>query len=142
MTLACAAEVGVRWHSYKLDNALGIVRRAMKIIIHNHGDSLAIDFEKIAVERLERLTRFSIPIERIDVDVKHEANPRFGKSSHRVILTSRGSGPLLRAEGSGFNDLAAFDEAAEAVELQLRKRHERSKDIDRTSLRKLRGAKN
>jgi len=29
----------------------------MKIIIHNHGDSLAIDFEKIAVERLERLTR-------------------------------------------------------------------------------------
>ena len=142
MTLACAAEIGVRWHSYKLDNALGIVRRAMKIIIHNHGDSLAIDFEKIAVERLERLTRFSIPIERIDVDVKHEANPRFGKSSHRVILTSRGSGPLLRAEGSGFNDLAAFDEAAEAVELQLRKRHERSKDIDRTSLRKLRGAKN
>ena len=142
MTLACAAEIGVRWHSYKLDNALGIVRRAMKIIIHNHGDSLAIDFEKIAVERLERLTRFSIPIERIDVDVKHEANPRFGKSSHRVILTSRGSGPLLRAEGSGFNDLAAFDEAAEAVELQLRKRHERSKDIDRTSLRKLRGSKN
>ena len=114
----------------------------MKIIIHNHGDSLAIDFEKIAVERLERLTRFSIPIERIDVDVKHEENPRFGKSSHRVILTSRGSGPLLRAEGSGFNDLAAFDEAAEAVELQLRKRHERSKDIDRTSLRKLRGSKN
>ena len=142
MTLACAAEIGVRWHSYKLDNALAIVRRAMKIIIHNHGDSLAIDFEKIAVERLERLTRFSIPIERIDVDVKHEANPRFGKSSHRVILASRGSGPLLRAEGSGFNDLAAFDEAAEAVELQLRKRHERSKDIDRTSLRKLRGAKN
>jgi ribosomal subunit interface protein len=114
----------------------------MKIIIHNHGDSLAIDFEKIAVERLERLTRFSIPIERIDVDVRHEANPRFGKSSHRVILTSRGSGPLLRAESSGFNDLAAFDEAAEAVELQLRKRHERSKDIDRTSLRKLRGSKN
>ena len=78
----------------------------MKIIIHNHGESLAIDFQKIAVERLERLSRFSIPIERIDVDVKHEANPRFGKSSHRVVLTSHGSGPLLRAEGSGFNDLA------------------------------------
>ena len=70
--------------------------------------------------------------------MRHEANPHFGKRSHRVILTSHGAGPLLRAEGSGFNDVAAFDEAAEAIELQLRKRHERSKDIDRTTLRKQR----
>ncbi|MBM3656147.1 MAG: ribosomal subunit interface protein [Actinobacteria bacterium] len=113
----------------------------MKIIIHNHGDSLASDFQKIAIERLERLTRFSIPIESIDVDVRREVNPRFGKSSHRVILTSHGSGPLLRAEGSGFNDLAAFDEAAEAIEFQLRKRHERAKDIDRSTVRKLRASR-
>jgi ribosome-associated translation inhibitor RaiA len=72
------------------------------------------------------------------VDVRHEVNPRFGKSSHRVIVTSHGAGPLLRGEGSGFNDLIAFDEAAEAIELQLRKRHERLKDIDRTTVRKLR----
>lgn len=142
MAIACAIEVGVVWHGYKFNNALEKLRRAMKIIIHNHGQALAIDFQKIAVERLERLSRFHIPIERIDVDIKHEVNPRFGKNSHRVIITSHGSGPLVRAEGEGFNDLAAFDEAAEAVELQLRKRHERSKDIDRTSLRKLRGVKN
>jgi ribosomal subunit interface protein len=110
----------------------------MKIIFHNHGAALAIDFNEIATERLERLARFNIPIDRIYVDIRHESNPHFGKSSHRVILTSHGSGPLLRGEGSGFNDLAAFDEAAEAIELQLRKRHEKSKDIDRTSLRKLR----
>jgi len=110
----------------------------MKIITHNHGVALATDFEEIATERIERLERFGIPIERMYVDVRHEVNPHFGKHSHRVILTSHGAGPLLRAEGSGFNDLAAFDEAAEAIELQLRKRHERSKEIDRTTLRKLR----
>lgn len=110
----------------------------MKIIIHNHGSALASDFEEISTERLERLERFSIPIERIYVDVRHEINPHFGKRSHRVIVTSHGAGPLLRGEGSGFNDLAAFDEAASAIELQLRKRHERSKDIDRTTVRKLR----
>jgi ribosomal subunit interface protein len=110
----------------------------MKIVIHNHGMALASDFSDIASERLERLARFHVPIERIYVDVRHETNPHFGKHSHRVILTSHGAGPLLRGEGSGFNDLAAFDEAAEAIELQLRKRHERSKTIDRTSLRKLR----
>lgn len=112
----------------------------MKIIIHNHGAALAADFSEISTERLERLSRFSIPIERVDVDVKHEANPRFGKKSHRVVLTTHGSGPLIRAEGEGFNDLAAFDEAAEALELQLRKKHERNKDVDRTTLRKLRVA--
>ena len=110
----------------------------MKIIIHNHGAALASDFQSISQERLERLERFHIPIERIDVDVRHETNPHFGKHSHRVIVTSHGSGPHFRGEGSGFNDLAAFDEAAQAIELQLRKRHERTKDIDRTTLRKLR----
>ena len=110
----------------------------MKIVIHHHGAALAEDFEEISTERLERLSRFSVPIERIYVDVRHEVNPRFGKHSHRVTVTSHGSGPLLRGEGTGFNDLAAFDEAVTAIELQLRKRHERNKDIDRTTLRKLR----
>ncbi len=110
----------------------------MKIVTHSHGQALALDFKEISHERLERLTRFHVPIDCLDVDVRHETNPHFGKKSHRVIITSHGSGPLLRAEGSGFNDLAAFDEAAEAIELQLRKLHDRSKTIDRTTLRKLR----
>lgn len=114
----------------------------MQIIIHNHGAALASDFSEISTERLERLSRFNIPIKSIDIDVRHETNPRFGKKSHRVTLTTHGPGPLIRSEGEGFNDLAAFDEAAEALELQLRKRHERSKDVDRTTLRKFRAANN
>jgi ribosome-associated translation inhibitor RaiA len=42
----------------------------------------------------------------------------------------------MRAEGVGFNDLAAFDKAVTALELQLRKIHEKSKDISHESLRK------
>ena len=113
----------------------------MKIQIHTRNAELAEDFRDIAEEKLNSMERFGVVIDRVEVEVLHETNPRLGKHSHRVILTSHGSGPLLRAEASEFNDLAAFDEAAEAVELQLRKRHERSKDIDRTSLRKLRGSK-
>lgn len=114
----------------------------MNIIIHNHGTAIAADFTDISRERLERLSRFNIPIERIDVDVRHEVNPHHGKQSHRVVLTTHGTGPLIRAEGQGFNDLAAFDEAAEALELQLRKKHERAKDFDRTTLRKFKVANN
>jgi ribosomal subunit interface protein len=113
----------------------------MNIVIHNHGIALAADFSEISTERIGRLSRFNIPIDRVDIDVKQEANPRFGKNSHRVVLTAHGSGPLIRAEGQGFNDLAAFDQAAEAMELQLRKKHERAKDVDRATLRKLRAIK-
>lgn len=110
----------------------------MQVIIHSHGENLAEDFAEIVIERLERLSRFNIRIDRIEVDVVHEQNPKRGKNAHRVVLTSHGSGPLVRAEGEGFNDLSAFDSAAEIIEFQLRKLHERSKDIDRTTLRKKR----
>jgi ribosome-associated translation inhibitor RaiA len=52
-------------------------------------------------------------------------------------LTSHGSGPLLRAEAAEFNDLAAFDAAIKTFALQIRKIHERSKDHDRQTLRKM-----
>jgi ribosome-associated translation inhibitor RaiA len=52
-----------------------------------------------------------------------------------VILTSHGSGPLLRAEASEFNDLAAFDAAMKSFDIQIRKIHEKSKDYNRETLR-------
>ncbi len=107
----------------------------MQIVIHSKRQALAEDFEKIATERLKRLERFKVQIERIDLTVTHEANPRQGKASHRVLISTHGAGPLVRAESSAFNDLAAFDEAAERIELQLRKLHERSKSIRHESLR-------
>jgi ribosome-associated translation inhibitor RaiA len=42
----------------------------------------------------------------------------------------------MRAEGAGFNDVAAFDKAVSALELQIRKKHEKSKDISHESVRK------
>ena len=81
------------------------------------------------------MERFSVAIDRIEVEVTHEANPRQGKNSHRVVITSHGSGPLLRAEAYGFNDVAAFDKAVENLESQLRKQHDREKDHARDTHR-------
>ncbi len=109
----------------------------MEITIHARGESLAQDFEVIAKERLERLSRFHIPIDRVEVDVIHEVNPHHGKkSSHQVKIKTHGTGPFLRAEARAFNDLAAFDEAVETIEFQLRKQHERNKDFSRETIRK------
>jgi ribosomal subunit interface protein len=107
----------------------------MKIIIHPRNAELASDFSSIAEEKLLSMNRFSVIIERIEVEVLHEANPRQGKHSHKVVITSHGSGPLLRAEAASFNDVAAFDEAVKSIELQIRKIHEREKSHDRHTLR-------
>jgi ribosomal subunit interface protein len=107
----------------------------MKIIIHPRNAELASDFSSIAEEKLLSMNRFSVIIDRIEVEVLHEANPRQGKHSHKVVITSHGSGPLLRAEAASFNDVAAFDEAVKSIELQIRKIHEREKSHDRHTLR-------
>jgi ribosomal subunit interface protein len=108
----------------------------MEIIIHARNAHLAEDFKTIATEKLHSLDRFSVKINTVKVEIKHEQNPRFGKSSHEVLLTTAGAGPFMRAAGSGFNDVAAFDKAVTALELQIRKIHEKSKDIDHESVRK------
>jgi len=106
------------------------------IVIHTRNATLASDFKEIATEKLQSLDRFSVKLDGVKVEVKHEQNPRFGKVSHEVILTTHGSGPFIRAEGSAFNDVAAFDEAVKNLELQIRKIHEKSKDFGHDTLRK------
>lgn len=107
----------------------------MNIIIHTRHAELASDFKSIAEEKLHSMERFSVVIDRVEVEITHEANPRQGKHSHKVVITSHGSGPLLRAEATGFNDLASFDEAITNIELQIRKIHEKDKSHDRQTLR-------
>lgn len=108
----------------------------MEIVIHTRNANLASDFKDIATEKLNSLGRFSVKIDSVKVEVKHEQNPRFGKVSHEVILTTGGSGPFIRATGSAFNDVAAFDEAVKSLQLQIRKIHEKSKDVKHETLRK------
>jgi ribosomal subunit interface protein len=109
----------------------------MKILIHTRNADLAEDFRSLAEEKLSSMERFSVVIDRVEVEVLHEANPQQGKRKHKVVLTSHGAGPLLRAEAAEFNDLAAFDIAIKAFALQVRKIHERTKEHDRETLRKM-----
>ena len=111
------------------------MRINMRLIIHARHADLAEDFSQIVEAKINSLERFSVLIERIEVEILHEANPRQGKHAHHIIITTHGAGPLLRAEAHSFNDLAAFDEAIESIELQIRKIHEKSKSKDRESLR-------
>jgi ribosomal subunit interface protein len=107
----------------------------MEINIHTRHASLAEDFHTITTEKLQSMERFSVQIDRIDVEITHEQNPSQGKHSHKVVIASHGSGPSLRAEATGFNDVAAFDVAINGIELQIRKIHEKNKDYKRETIR-------
>lgn len=107
----------------------------MKINIHTRNADLASDFKEISEEKLQSMERFSVQIDRVEVEVTHEPNPRQGKHSHRVVISSHGSGPALRAEATEFNDVAAFDVAIKSIELQIRKIHEKNKDYKRETIR-------
>jgi ribosomal subunit interface protein len=109
----------------------------MQIVFHTRQANLADDFKAIAKEKLETLSRFNVNLDRIEVEIIHEQNPKQGKHSHNVVLMSKGSGPLVKAEASEFNDVAAFDIAVKSFELQLRKIHEKSKDYNRESIKNL-----
>jgi len=111
----------------------------MEIIFHSRNAVLAEDFRSIATDKLHTLQRFGVILDGIKVEIIHEPNPHFGKTSHSVTLTSHGSGPFIRSEGKAFNDLAAFDMAVKSFELQLRKAHERLKDFGHESLREVKG---
>ncbi len=107
----------------------------MKIYIHTRNADLAEDFKVIVEEKLNSMERFSVAIDRVEVEILHETNPHQGKHSHRVILTSHGSGPFIKSEAAEFNDVAAFDTAVKAFAFQIRKIHERIKEIDHDTLR-------
>jgi ribosomal subunit interface protein len=107
----------------------------MQIIFHTRQANLAADFKDIATDKLKSLNRFHVLLDRVEVEIIHEQNPKQGKHSHKVILTAKGAGPLVRSEASEFNDVAAFDLAVKTFELQLRKIHEKSKDYNRDSIK-------
>ena len=107
----------------------------MQVIFHTRQAHLAEDFKEIATEKLKTLGRFNVLLDRVEVEIIHEQNPKQGKHSHKVVLTAKGSGPLVRAEASEFNDVAAFDLAVKTFELQLRKIHEKSKEHSRDSIK-------
>lgn len=109
----------------------------MEIQIHSKTSHLSDPFKERVQERMARMERFGIRIDRVDVEVNLEQNPSHGDGAHKVQLTSHGTGPMIRAEAANSDNISAFDMAAEKFELQLRKAHERSKDVKHKSIKEM-----
>jgi len=82
-------------------------------------------FRDYAVGKVERLERFGVPIIRVDIELSKERAPRQAATCERVELTVLGRGPVVRAEASAADPLAAFDLVLDKVEARLRRAADR-----------------
>jgi ribosomal subunit interface protein len=71
--------------------------------------------------KLSRADRFGLAIDKIEVEVSHEPNPRQSDRAYEVEFTCRGAGPSIRAEGHAPNKYAATDVAVARLEERLRR---------------------
>ena len=85
-------------------------------------------------EKLAKVPQIAPRIQRLDVVVSHEPNPRQSQVSERVEITSVGKGPVVRAEAAADDPYVALDRAYAKLLERLRRAH------DRKCVRRGRGA--
>ena len=75
--------------------------------------------------KLSKVSQLDPRVQRIEVMVSHEPNPRQAKVSERVEITCRSKGPVIRAEASHDDRQAAVDLAVDKLMERLRRAHEK-----------------
>ena len=84
-------------------------------------------FRRHLEEKLAKVEQLSPRLQRIDVKISHEPNPRLADSCERVELTVRAKGPVIRAEACADDPYAALDLAQEKLMERLRRARDRRK---------------
>jgi ribosomal subunit interface protein len=104
----------------------------MEIVVRGRHVDVSERFRDHVVGRLERLEHHGFALQRIDVEVTKERNPRLADQAMRVELTCRGRGPVVRAEYAAADKVVAFDAAADRLDERLRRSEERRRNLARS----------
>ncbi|BAW93757.1 ribosome-associated inhibitor protein Y [Actinomyces sp. Chiba101] len=83
-------------------------------------------------EKATKVEQFDPRVQRVEVEVTHERNPRQADTAERVEITVISKGPVIRAEASSSDRFAAFDIAMGKLTERLRRARDRKKDHHRT----------
>ena len=75
--------------------------------------------------KLSKVPQLDPRVQRIEVMVSHEPNPRQAKVSERVEITCRSKGPVIRAEACHDDRQAAVDLATDKLLERLRRAHDK-----------------
>jgi hypothetical protein len=93
------------------------------LAIHFQGRNVVVpdQVRDYARERLERSSKYGLIINRVEVELLLERNPRLADESHRVEITGYSTGEVIRAEAAGADWLVAFDECLNRLHERLRR---------------------
>ncbi|HEX6196299.1 MAG TPA: ribosome-associated translation inhibitor RaiA [Jiangellaceae bacterium] len=97
----------------------------VNIVVKGRNCEVPDRFEALASEKLTKLERYDQKVIRVDVEVSKEPNPRRADQAHRVELTVRTKGPIIRAEAAADDRFAAFDAALEKLTTRMRRAADR-----------------
>ena len=79
-------------------------------------------------EKATKVEQFDPRVQRVEVEVTHERNPRQADTAERAEITVISKGPVIRAEASSSDRFAAFDIAMGKLTERLRRARDRKKD--------------
>jgi ribosomal subunit interface protein len=98
------------------------------IVVKSRHVEVSDRFREHAHEKLGKVERLDPGLQRIDVEVSKEPNPRLADRAYRVELTCRSRGPVIRAEAAAEDKFAALDVALGKLESRLRRAADRRTD--------------
>lgn len=99
----------------------------MEIVVTGRHVNVSDRLREYVTDKLSKVSQLEPRMQRVEVLVSHETNPRQAKTSERVEITCRSRGPVIRAEARHDDRQAAVDLAAEKVLERLRRAHDRRK---------------
>src|ERR1700712_5903398 len=95
----------------------------MEIVVRGRNVEVPEHFRQHVWDKVSTSDRFDgkLKINRIDVELFHEKNPRQTANCQRVEITLTGKGPVVRAEACGPDFYAALDLAAGKLDNRMRR---------------------
>ncbi len=100
----------------------------MDIVVKSRHVEVSDRFRTHAQEKLGKVERLDPGLQRVDVEVSKELNPRLADRAFVVELTCRSRGPVIRAEAAAEDKFAALDVALGKLEARLRRAADRRTD--------------
>ena len=106
----------------------------MDVVVKGRHLEVSQRFRDHVQDKLAKVERLDPKVQRVDVEVSKESNPRLAERAYRVELTCRSRGPVIRAEASADEKYAALDVAYARLEGRLRKAADRRSDHRRLTV--------
>ncbi|GAA4416887.1 ribosome-associated translation inhibitor RaiA [Georgenia halophila] len=103
----------------------------MEIVVKGRNTEIAGRFRSHVEGKLAKIEQLAPRVQRVEVELTHEPNPRQADVCERVEITVRDRGPVIRAEAKGSDRYGALDLASGKLLERLRRSRDRRKNHHR-----------